>query len=148
MKNRMNFKKVIIMLICIFSLTGFYCSTAPKTTTSTTTSTTSSTTGTFAADVQPIFTNSCATGSCHVTGSKTVPLDLTSGNAYTNIYNITSTQDPTKKYVVPSSSATSYLYIKLTGAGVTGTQMPKGGSLTQTQIDTIKSWIDAGALNN
>src|SRR5215467_10441703 len=42
--------------------------------------------------------------------------------------------------IVPGNSATSRVYLKLTGQA--GQQMPPTGALTPEQIATIKDWID------
>jgi ankyrin repeat protein len=50
----------------------------------------------------------------------------------------------TNTVIVPGSSASSRLYLKLIGNKY-GPQMPPTGALAQEQIDTIKAWIDEGA---
>jgi hypothetical protein len=52
--------------------------------------------------------------------------------------------------VRPNDAAGSYIVHKLEGGpDIVGVRMPQGGPfLSVAQIDTVKSWIDAGALNN
>jgi hypothetical protein len=53
--------------------------------------------------------------------------------------------------IKPSDSANSWMYRKITGTHDFGEIMPppiSGGALTAAEKDTIKTWIDQGALNN
>jgi hypothetical protein len=51
--------------------------------------------------------------------------------------------------IVAGNAADSYLVKKLTGDPNAGAQMPQGGPYFATaDIDTIKAWIQAGALDN
>jgi hypothetical protein len=48
--------------------------------------------------------------------------------------------------VLPGNSNSSYLINKLTGLNMCfGSKMPKFGSLSPTEIDTVRAWIDSGA---
>jgi len=90
---------------------------------------------------------------CHSGVGSTLPgsQNLTSASASFNaLVNVTSTEVPTLKRVLPGDATNSYLIQKLEGApGIVGSQMPKGGTpLDQATIDQIKSWINAGAANN
>jgi len=98
---------------------------------------------TFSSIQQQVFTPSCAIPACHG-GSQ--PPDLTSGNSYNNLVNIASTQNPSLSRVKPGDSANSWLIRKLTGNGTS--LMPPAGQLPQATIDSIKLWIDNGAVNN
>jgi hypothetical protein len=46
----------------------------------------------------------------------------------------------------------SYLYHKITGTqasvGGSGERMPRGGQLSDAEIQTIRAWIAQGALDN
>jgi hypothetical protein len=101
----------------------------------------------FAGQVQSIFNASCTTN-CHGGNRPSAGLNLTQGNAYSNLVNVPG--DCSKVLVVPKSPSTSYLLNKLTGVGIcSGTQMPaKGVSLSSAQIDSIRGWICQGAPNN
>jgi hypothetical protein len=101
----------------------------------------------FATDIQPIFNAGCAAASCHG-GSAQAGLVLTSGQAYANIVNVASTQDPAKFRVLPSDATNSYIVIKLEGRQTVGTRMPQGSTLNAVSIQNIKNWINRGASNN
>jgi hypothetical protein len=105
----------------------------------------------FVSSVQPIFTANCTNSSCHGGTNPQQGQNLTAGQAYSNIVNVTSHEVPAYLRIKPFSSDSSYLYMKITGdpriAGGT-VKMPKGGSLSPAQIQIIKSWIDQGAKNN
>jgi len=79
-------------------------------------------------------------------------LDLSAGRTHANTVNVSSTQVPRLLRVDPSRPDSSYLLIKLRGTagsvGGIGTQMPLGGALNGPQIDTVRTWILAGAQNN
>ena len=78
----------------------------------------------FLADVNPIIQSTCATGSsCHGTGSINGPGALLTYSAIANAH------------------------ADIRSAILSGL-MPKNGSLTSTQKNTIICWIDNGALNN
>jgi hypothetical protein len=103
---------------------------------------------TLSGNVQPIFTQTCATNlACHVAGGAG-PVDLTAGDAYAALFNVPSTQDPTKFYVTPFDPSQSYLFDKVNGTGM-GSRMPLGGApLSQDQLDAISNWIVEGGANN
>lgn len=107
----------------------------------------------FANDVQPIFSNRCALSGCHVAPSPPEGMNLSAGQAYANIVNVTSSQVPAMVRVKPGDPEASYLVLKIEGrqaeVGGTGQRMPAlGCCLSSAQIATIRSWISAGALNN
>lgn len=77
----------------------------------------------FTADVNPIFQTVCAQSSCHNSGSVNGPGALTN---YTQI----------------SASKSLIRAAILSGA------MPKTGTLTAAQKNSIICWIDAGGANN
>jgi hypothetical protein len=107
------------------------------------------TTVTFAADVQPIFTASCATTDCHTGTQPTMGLRLTSDVSYGNIVNRPSQEAPAYKLVRPSKPDSSYLYRKVEGAsGINGARMPFGGALPEASTELIRHWIVQGALAN
>lgn len=78
---------------------------------------------TFATDVKQIIQASCASAGCHGTGSSRGPGELTS---YAQIF----------------SARTAIRSAVISGA------MPKNGSLTTAQKNSIICWIDNGALDN
>ena len=102
----------------------------------------------FSTDIQPIFTSSCALSGCHNSAAQE-GLILLEGQAYANIVNVDSTQDPTKKRVLPGDASNSYLVIKIEGNQTEGDRMPQtGGPLSSVRINNIKNWVDRGARNN
>lgn len=102
----------------------------------------------FANDIQPIFTNNCALSSCHNSTAQ-AQLILLSGQAYSNLVNVNSTQEPNRVRVIPGDAANSYLVIKIEGNQTVGARMPNGRSpLSSVQIQNIKNWIGRGAKNN
>lgn len=131
----------------------------PTTTTTTTTSTSSSTTSTlpwtFAAQVQPLLSTRCA--GCH--GGIGTPqyaglIDLdVPASAYANIVNVPSAELATMDRIEPGDHMLSYIWHKVNGThltvGGTGDRMPQFGPyLTQSDLDGIAGWIDAGAPND
>lgn len=98
---------------------------------------------TFSSIQQEIFTPTCAITGCH-NGSERP--NLSSGVAYNNIVNVKSTQS--SDYVEPGDPDNSYLYRKLTGVNISGALMPRGSSLSAAVADSIRIWIENGALNN
>lgn len=95
----------------------------------------------FATQVQPIFTASCVTA-CHTPGGIAALLDLTAGYSYAALLQSASPA------VIPGSSATSRLYVRISGT-IGGPQMPLGAPpLSAANQTLIKDWIDQGAANN
>jgi len=93
-----------------------------------------------------VFTPDCASSSCHGGGAPAANLNLTAGNSYAMLVDIDSIQEGIKR-VLPGDPTNSYLVQKLEGTAATGGQMPST-PLPQTEIDTIRQWITAGALDD
>jgi hypothetical protein len=93
-----------------------------------------------------IFSPSCALTGCHSQASPQAGLVLEANKAFANLVDVSSTQSPGLKRIKPFDSANSYLLKKLNGTGTT--RMPPSGKLPQAAIDSVKVWIDRGALNN
>ncbi len=106
-------------------------------------------TNTFTRIQTEIFTPSCALSGCHDSGSHQAKLDLSIGNAYLQIFEVTSTESPLMR-VVPSDPNNSYLFQKINGtAGIAGSRMPLGTApLSNDQINLVRDWILSGAPNN
>ncbi|MEN8249583.1 MAG: hypothetical protein ABFS32_11670 [Bacteroidota bacterium] len=83
----------------------------------------------FATEIQPIFTAKCI--SCHPTMGG---LDLTEGNAYSNI------NDP--KYINSTTPAESLIYTKADASGSHPAKYTAAESLL------LLTWIEQGANNN
>ncbi|HEX9971258.1 MAG TPA: hypothetical protein VGD14_04230 [bacterium] len=101
----------------------------------------------FATDIQPIFTAHCALSGCHNSTAR-AGMNLSDGKAYDNIVNVGSTQDNTKKRVLPNDADNSYLVMKIEGRQTVGIRMPQGGTLSDDNVQLIKNWINKGAKNN
>jgi hypothetical protein len=70
----------------------------------------------------------------------------TSSTGYAGLVNVASNQCTQMKRVLPSNSNSSYLINKLTGLNMCfGSKMPKTGTLSQAELDTVRAWIDSGA---
>lgn len=99
-----------------------------------------------------VFTASC-TG-CHSGSSPAGSMSLESGSSYASLVGATSSEVASLKRVNAGFANESYLINKLEGtqasAGGSGTQMPPGSglALSSTTMQTIKDWINNGALNN
>ena len=106
-------------------------------------------TATFTRVQSEIFTPTCAQLGCHDLIGRQEGQILSNGRAYANTVGIASTQMPQLKRVTPGDPSNSYLYRKITGAGITGDRMPQGLSpLTTAQIKLVRDWIRRGAPND
>jgi hypothetical protein len=107
---------------------------------------------TFAADVQPIFAQSCASGGCHGGPEALTGLDLSPSVAYDQLVGAPSFQVPTLNLVTAGDPDQSYLMNKLLGSaedvGGAGDIMPPGFGLGPADIEVVRAWIAAGAPNN
>lgn len=103
----------------------------------------------FSTQVQPIFTDSCAT--CHLEGAAPTGLVLSAGTAYENMVGVPSVQSELMR-VKPGDVQGSYLIHKLEGTqvevGGSGMQMPVGAPLSAEVIDLIRDWVAQGAKDN
>lgn len=102
----------------------------------------------FSDDIAPIFASLCSNDGCHSTRTASAGLVLESNVARTNLVNISATSESGKTRVIPGNSTDSYVIIKLEGRQNSGSKMPLTGSISGTQIQLIKNWIDQGAKNN
>jgi hypothetical protein len=96
-----------------------------------------------------IFTPTCANIGCHNPVGQQSQLVLTAGQAYGNIVNVSSVEMPQLRRIQPGDPASSYLYRKITGAGITGDRMPQSlPPLSDAQIKLVRDWIRRGAPND
>jgi hypothetical protein len=102
-----------------------------------------------------IFTPICST--CHNGTGTTLPgvQNLTAGNTFARVVNVTSLELPPVVRIKPNDVENSYLIQKILGAtGIVGGRMPLGCGtagnpcLDQATIDKVKAWVNQGALNN
>ena len=110
---------------------------------------------TLSGDVQPIFTGNCALPGCHVGSSPEEGMSLGAGQTFSNVVNVQARQLSTMNRVTPNQPDNSYLVHKVQGThldvGVdgSGSRMPLNRSpLSQSDIDLIRAWIQAGAQSN
>ena len=104
---------------------------------------------TFTRVQNEVFTPSCATVGCHDTLGQQSQLVLSAGQAYGMTVNRASVEMPSLLRVAPGAPADSYLYRKITGAGITGERMPFGQPpLDDAKIRLVRDWIRRGAPND
>jgi hypothetical protein len=96
-----------------------------------------------------LFSRSCAIGTCHTAASRAGDLSLEEGDTWWELVNVRSSEIEQAYRVVPGAAVNSYLVLKLeAAAGIEGVPMPFGSRLYPTEITPVKTWIDAGALDN
>ena len=106
-------------------------------------------TATFTRVQNEIFTPTCATIGCHDPLGQQSQNILTAGQAYADVVNRPSVENPALNRVTPRDPENSYLYRKITGSGITGDRMPQGAPvLSASQIKLIRDWIRRGAPND
>ena len=106
-------------------------------------------TATFTRVQNEIFTPTCAALGCHDPLGHQESQILSPGRAYANTVGVASIEIPSLVRVAPSDPANSYLYRKITGAGITGDRMPQTGTvLSDAQIKLVRDWIRRGAPND
>jgi hypothetical protein len=106
-------------------------------------------TATFTRVQTEIFSPTCAQLGCHDTIGRQSQQILSAGRAYASIVNVASVEMPALNRITPNDYPNSYLYRKITGAGITGDRMPQGlPPLTDAQIKLVRDWIRRGAPND
>ena len=106
-------------------------------------------TATFTRVQTEIFSPTCAQVGCHNVLGQQSQMVLSAGRAYAATVNVPSVEMPSLRRVQPGDPASSYLYRKITGAGITGDRMPQGlPPLSDAQIALIRDWIRRGAPND
>ncbi|HUP44690.1 MAG TPA: hypothetical protein VM779_04170 [Thermoanaerobaculia bacterium] len=104
---------------------------------------------TFTRVQNEIFSQSCTAVGCHDAIGRQQNLRLLPGLAHSQVVGVPSEQMPSLRRVEPGDFPNSYLYRKLTGAGITGERMPSGGPyLTEPWLALIRDWIRRGAPND
>nr|MBK9650402.1 hypothetical protein [Bacteroidota bacterium] len=89
----------------------------------------------FAAVIQPILNEDCATAGCHREGIQAP--DLLEGKAYDQLMQL--------GYVDTTNAEASILYKRLIA---TSKPMPPSGKLSAVEISYVLAWIKQGAQNN
>lgn len=106
-------------------------------------------TATFTRVQNEIFTPTCATLACHDPLGQQSQMVLSAGRAYASIVGVASVEMPQLQRVAPNDPANSYLFRKITGAGITGDRMPQNRPpLSDAQIALVRDWIRRGAPND
>ncbi len=96
-----------------------------------------------------VFDPSCAFSGCHAGASPAAGQNLSAGRAWSNLVNVPSSQNPAYTRVIPGDADNSLLIMKLEGTAPFGSRMPLGGApLSNGQIQSIRAWVNAGALDN
>jgi hypothetical protein len=104
----------------------------------------------FASDVQPILTASCAKTACHTGSLPKAGLDLSAGKSHAELVGAPSIQCADRLLVVPGAPTESYLMNKVMNVDLCGTskKMPPSGSLSDAQLEVLSQWICGGALDD
>jgi hypothetical protein len=98
-----------------------------------------------------IFTPRCAIeGGCHAGVDAQLGQDLSDGKTHASIVGVESQEIPGLLRVAPGDPDGSYLLMKVSGdPRIAGERMPYGGPYLETgEIEAIRAWIEAGALDN
>lgn len=99
----------------------------------------------FAQDITPIFSSSCAVSGCHDSGTQQSGVNLSSYDAVMNSMG----NQYGEKVINPGNPDQSPLVDKIEADPEIPDRMPKGRApLSQTKIDSIRAWIEDGAPNN
>ena len=99
----------------------------------------------FSEDIQPIFNGNCTSSGCHDSGTQESGVDLTS---YDAALSSTGTQYGTE-IIDPGNPDNSPIVDKIEADPEFGSRMPENRSaLAQSEIDSIRAWIEDGAPNN
>jgi hypothetical protein len=104
---------------------------------------------TFTDIQQDVFQVSCAYSTCHGDSDGVGSLSLEADGTYAALVGVASTVVEGAILVVPGDADGSYLIAKMEEAdSIEGLPMPPAGPLDQDVIDTVRAWIDGGALDN
>jgi len=106
----------------------------------------------FAADVQPIFTQSCAKTNCHKGSKPDAGLDLSAGKAYAEVVGVATAEcSGDRSRVIPGDPEESYLFDKVLGVDLCNksSRMPiNSAKLSEAKLAVLHAWICAGALDD
>lgn len=108
--------------------------------------------GDFATIQSEIFNQSCVSGSCHNLIARAGNLALVEGVSYSQLVNVVADNAAARQAglarVTPFQPDVSFLLIKLTnpGPGELSPMPLSAASLSPAQIDLIRNWIAAGAV--
>jgi hypothetical protein len=107
----------------------------------------------FAKDIQPIFTESCAVSMCHNASTRKEGLDLSEGRAWNEIVGQATKQcNGSKVLIRPKNPEGSYLLDKMRDEDLCGTSKrmppPTSTQLFNGEVKKIERWVCQGALDN
>src|SRR5947209_2382669 len=103
-------------------------------------------TATFTRVQNEVFTPTCTKLGCHDLIGRQSDQVLTASQSYNQTVNHPSVEMPSLSRVTPLDPASSYLYRKITGGGITGDRRPQGGRyLAEAQVKLVRDWIRRGA---
>jgi hypothetical protein len=106
-------------------------------------------TATFTRVQNEVFTPSCTTIACHDPLGQQSQMVLLAGRAYSNTVGVSSIEMPSLQRIAPNDPGNSYLYRKITGAGITGDRMPlQQPPLSDAKLQLVRDWIRRGAPND
>jgi len=102
----------------------------------------------FTNDVQPIFTANCVNRGCHPGGG--APFSLQEGASYMNLVSVTASNQTcgATLRVTPFDSDASVLYLRISGQPPCARMPLIGDTLSLADQNTIRDWIDEGAMND
>lgn len=101
----------------------------------------------FSEDIQPIFNGNCAVSGCHDSGTQESGVNLSSHEAALNSVGVQYGEN----VINPGNPDQSPLVDKISNNNPQeGVRMPEDGPpyLSDTQIDSIRAWIEDGAPDN
>jgi hypothetical protein len=94
-----------------------------------------------------VFDVSCAAAGCHTGTNPAGNLNLSAGESYNQLVDVSSLLYPARKRVNPNQSSESVLILLLRGS--LSPRMPQGRTpLSDAVVDSIAKWIDSGAPND
>jgi len=103
---------------------------------------------TLSANVQPLFTSTCATMGCHTATSPSVPMPLSAGLSYASLVGVPCSECVPRLRVKACDPSTtqSYLIAKVKNLDVcSGTRMPKAAPLSAADVQLLVNWVAQGA---
>ena len=104
---------------------------------------------TFAELHSKVLAPGCVFSSCHQGAAAAGGLSLELAVAYSNLVDVQAVGAPDRVRVVPGDLDASYLLDKLENPSPdAGDPMPPTAPLSDTRLDMVRAWIEAGALND
>lgn len=97
-----------------------------------------------------VFSPKCGVPGCHGPPAPEQGMNLAAGHTHAFTVGVDATELSGFKRVLPNDATDSYLYMKLAGdPRIVGDRMPLAAAmLTPDELEAVRLWIDAGALDN